>query len=202
MEAARLCVEDRPHGKPIGQLDREAAFLEGCVRHGNEGVNVLRHGAIRLDRLRLFQPLQKSVHRRHDEWMPCERTDDVIDPGGFLGVPTGHKVLRPAHDADGQTAAERFAVAHDVGLDVVGALRASGIQAEARVDLVEDEGDVAPSAHRAELMQPLLVPRGRPHLTVVGFQDGVARRGLVQVEALQSVDQHGGDLAAAGFKHP
>mmetsp|Transcript_67430 Transcript_67430/g.206498 ORF Transcript_67430/g.206498 Transcript_67430/m.206498 type:complete len:500 (-) Transcript_67430:121-1620(-) len=202
MEAARLCVEDRPHGKPIGQLDREAACLEGRVRLGNEPVDVIRHGGIRLNRLRLLQPLQECVHRCHDEGMSRERTDDVVDPRGLLGIPTGHEFLRPADDADGQTAAERFAVAHDVGLDVVGALRASGVHAEPRVDLVEDEGDVAPSAHRAELMQPLLVPRGRPHLTVVGFQDGVARRGLVQVEALQGVDQHSGDLAAAGLEHP
>mmetsp|Transcript_69925 Transcript_69925/g.202653 ORF Transcript_69925/g.202653 Transcript_69925/m.202653 type:complete len:373 (+) Transcript_69925:556-1674(+) len=129
--------------------------------------------------------------------MACEGPDDVVDAGGPPGVAAGHEVLRAADDADGQAAAERLAVAHDVGLNVIRPLRAPRVQAESRVDLVEDQRDAAGRACLPQLVQPLLVTRRGPDLAVVRGKHGVARRRLVQVETLQRVDQNCCDLSFA-----
>mmetsp|Transcript_73174 Transcript_73174/g.202959 ORF Transcript_73174/g.202959 Transcript_73174/m.202959 type:complete len:308 (-) Transcript_73174:521-1444(-) len=126
--------------------------------------------------------------------MPSKRPDHVIHPSGKVLVAAGHEVLRPADHADWQPAAKRLPVTHDVSLHVVGPLGTAGVQPEARVHLVKDERHARVGADAPKLVQPLLVPRSRPHLPGVAGKHRVTRRGLVKVEALQRVDQHGRDL--------
>mmetsp|Transcript_56198 Transcript_56198/g.93408 ORF Transcript_56198/g.93408 Transcript_56198/m.93408 type:complete len:517 (+) Transcript_56198:1242-2792(+) len=192
-----LRVQDRPHGVPVRHLDGVPLVLKSGVGGGNEVIDVLVHRVVRRHGLGRLRPLQKRVHGPHHKRVGGESADDVVDAGRLLRVPAGHQHLRATDDADGQPAAEGLAVAHDVGLHVVGALRAAGVQAEARVHLVEDEHHPGISAGLPQLVQPLFVAWGWADLPVVGGQHGVARGRLVQVEALQGVDQDRRDLAAA-----
>mmetsp|Transcript_78182 Transcript_78182/g.252787 ORF Transcript_78182/g.252787 Transcript_78182/m.252787 type:complete len:525 (+) Transcript_78182:507-2081(+) len=181
----------------MGKLDRVALLLEGRVRARDEGLDVFAHDIIGLDRLGLLQPLEEGIHRGHHEGVAREGPDDVVDARGLLRVAALHEVLRAAHHADGQTAAKGLAIDDEVGLDVVSSLRTLGVQAEAGINLVEDQRNVAPRADRPQLVQPLLVTGRGADLPIVRGQDRVARRGLVEVEALQRVDQDCRDLALA-----
>ena len=67
------------------------------------------------------------------------------------------RVLAAAQDADRQAATERLAVGHHVAAHAEVLLRATGGEAEADEDLVEDEDDAALGAYIAQLLQPARV---------------------------------------------
>mmetsp|Transcript_28050 Transcript_28050/g.63530 ORF Transcript_28050/g.63530 Transcript_28050/m.63530 type:complete len:281 (+) Transcript_28050:547-1389(+) len=129
--------------------------------------------------------------------MAREGPDHVVDARSLLGIPPGHEVLGAADNTYRKATAKSLSVAHYVGLDIVCTLCSPRVQAEAGVHLVEDEDDAGFGARRSQLVEPFLVTRGRPHLAVVAGEHGIAGWGLVQVEALQRVHEHGGNLTAA-----
>ena len=75
----------------------------------------------------------------------------------FGGVRAVHEPRGPADDAVGEAAAEGLPVADHVSLHVKVLLRAARGEAEAGVDLVEDEDDAGVVADSADILQELLV---------------------------------------------
>mmetsp|Transcript_30739 Transcript_30739/g.57574 ORF Transcript_30739/g.57574 Transcript_30739/m.57574 type:complete len:220 (+) Transcript_30739:496-1155(+) len=131
--------------------------------------------------------------------MARKGSDDVVDASSLLGITSCHEILGPADNADGQTTSQRLPVADDVCLDIIGALSSTWMQAEASVDLIEDQAHAVALASLLQLVEPLLISGSRAHFAVVGRKHGVTRRRLVQVEALEGIHQHGGNLAASNL---
>mmetsp|Transcript_97465 Transcript_97465/g.303562 ORF Transcript_97465/g.303562 Transcript_97465/m.303562 type:complete len:208 (+) Transcript_97465:897-1520(+) len=127
--------------------------------------------------------------------------NDVVDPRSLGSVRAGHEVLWPADHPNGQATAQGLAVADDVRLHVVGALGAARVQPEARIDLIEDEHHAGISARLPELVEPLLVAWRRANLAGVAGENGITWRRLVQVKALQRVDQDSCNLPFAGLNY-
>ena len=151
---------------------------------------------------------EEFVHRCHNVGMGVERATGEADVGRAIVAEALHVLVVSADDADGKSAAHRFPIGHEVGLDAEIFLGAAQRQAEAHEDLVEDQHDVALAADRAQLLQP----RGIGFAADAGVwpavnQSRIGRRTMVGVEGLRRIDEHAGDVAAGaqhlegGFRH-
>ncbi len=129
--------------------------------------------------------------------MRGERPYDVGHAHRVLGVEPPHERLRTTHDADGHPTGHRLAVDDHVGTHAEIFLRPARGEAEARVDLVEDQRHAGLVAHRAQLPQPLTIRKRcvTGLAGAAGEQHGVVGRRRIGMKRLDRIHEHAGDLA-------
>mmetsp|Transcript_57339 Transcript_57339/g.100440 ORF Transcript_57339/g.100440 Transcript_57339/m.100440 type:complete len:203 (-) Transcript_57339:1056-1664(-) len=200
MVAPRPGEQDGPHGEPICELYWVILLFERSICLLDELIDAFVHVIILLLNFWSMKPLQERIHGSHDKRMSCKSTNDIGYSCCLSWITPSHKVLWTADHANWEASTKCLSVADEVCVDIVCTLSAPWMEAEASVHFIKEEENACLVAELSQLVQPFLVSSCGTNLAVVGGKHWVTGWRLIQMEALQGVDQHSCNFTLSCFQ--